>query len=105
MEPAAVSRRNKDVRILHVCARCGERRPNRVAAEDDGEQIAILDAGDDLKTHVIGPRNAKQSPPGDTACEIRVHVNKEARAISIETGGSPAKPVTHNIGRSVGESE
>ena len=57
----------------------------------ESEQVVILSAGDDLSTHVIGPRNTRQSPPGDTTCEIRVHVNKGERALRIETGGIPAK--------------
>jgi predicted AlkP superfamily phosphohydrolase/phosphomutase len=57
----------------------------------ESEQVMILGPGDDLPTSVIGPRNTRQSSPGDTTCEIRVRVNKGARSLSIETGGTPAK--------------
>jgi predicted AlkP superfamily phosphohydrolase/phosphomutase len=57
---------------------------------EESEQVVILGSGSDLKTHVIGPRNTRQSPPGDALCEIRVQVNRESRALVIETGGSPA---------------
>src|SRR6266700_6830423 len=61
------------------------------AQAGESEQVATLGAGDDLNTHVIGPRNTRQSPASDTTCEIRVHVNKGARSLLVETGGSPAK--------------
>jgi predicted AlkP superfamily phosphohydrolase/phosphomutase len=57
----------------------------------ESEQVVILDSGSDFKTHVIGPRNTRQSPPGDTTCEIRVQVSKDRRALLIETGGTPAR--------------
>src|SRR5437016_7089715 len=61
------------------------------AQAGDSEQVVTLGAGDDLSTHVIGPRDTRQSPPSDTTCEIRVRVNKDARLLLIETGGTPAK--------------
>jgi predicted AlkP superfamily phosphohydrolase/phosphomutase len=57
----------------------------------ESEQVVILGAGEDLSTQVIGPRNTRHSPPGDTTCEIHVHVNKGERTLRIETGGTPAK--------------
>jgi predicted AlkP superfamily phosphohydrolase/phosphomutase len=57
----------------------------------ESEQVVILGSGSDLKTHVIGPRNTRQSPPSDTTCEIRVQVKKESSSLVIETGGSPAR--------------
>ena len=57
----------------------------------ESEQVVILDSGSDLKTHVIGPRNTRQSPASDTACEIRVQLKKESRSLVIETGGTPAR--------------
>ncbi len=57
----------------------------------ESEQVVILDSGFDLKTHVIGPRNTRQSPPSDTTCEIRVQMKKEPRCLVIETGGTPAR--------------
>jgi predicted AlkP superfamily phosphohydrolase/phosphomutase len=64
---------------------------DRNAQARESEQVVILEAGSDLKTQVIGPRNTRQSPPGDTKCEIRVQVKKEQRALMIETGGNPAR--------------
>jgi predicted AlkP superfamily phosphohydrolase/phosphomutase len=57
----------------------------------ESEQVVILSSGSDLKTHVIGPRNTRQSPPNDTTCEIRVQVKKDSGSLLIETGGSPAR--------------
>src|SRR6266700_534282 len=57
----------------------------------ESEQVVILDSGSDLKTHVIGPRNTRQSPASDTVCEIRVQLKKEPRSLVIETGGTPAR--------------
>src|SRR5436190_21660562 len=57
----------------------------------ESEQVVFLEPGDDLKTQVIGPRNTRQAPTGDTTCQIRVRVKKNAGALVIETGGIPAK--------------
>jgi predicted AlkP superfamily phosphohydrolase/phosphomutase len=57
----------------------------------ESEQVVILDAGDDLKTQVIGPRNTKQSPHGDTTCEISLQVKKDSKSLVIETGGVPPR--------------
>jgi len=64
---------------------------DRNAQARESEQVIILDSGSDLKAHVIGPRNTRQSPPGDTTCEIRVQVSKDQRRLVIETGGDPAR--------------
>jgi len=64
---------------------------DRNAQARESEQVVILKAGTDLHTHVIGPRNTRQSPPGDTKSEIRVLVKKDQRALMIETGGGPAR--------------
>jgi predicted AlkP superfamily phosphohydrolase/phosphomutase len=57
----------------------------------ESEQVVTLAAGSDIKTHVIGPRNTKQSPPADTKAEIRVQVKKDSRSLLIETAGTPAR--------------
>jgi len=46
--------------------------------------------GSQSATRVIGPRNTKVSPAADTSCEVRIHVDKAARQLAIQTGGSPA---------------
>lgn len=57
----------------------------------ESEQVIQLGAGLDVKTRVIGPRNTRQSPPGDTFCEARVQVDKTGRKLVIHTGGTPAQ--------------
>lgn len=64
---------------------------DRTVKAEESEQVVILGSGADLKTHVIGPRNTRQSPASDTVCEIRVHVDRDAQALVIETGGTPAR--------------
>lgn len=57
----------------------------------ESEQIVTLARGMDFKTHIIGPRNTKQSPPADTKAEIRVLVKEGEQSLQFETGGTPAK--------------
>src|SRR6266536_2040485 len=57
----------------------------------ESEQVVLLEPGDDLETQVIGPRNTRQAPAGDTTRQIRVRVKKNAGALVIETGGTPAR--------------
>ena len=64
---------------------------DRNAQARESEQVVILDSGSDFKARVIGPRNTRQSPPGDTTCEIRVQVRKGRWTLVIETGGHPAR--------------
>ena len=61
-----------------------------VVAEEN-EQLIFLDEGADISTRVIGPRNTKASPAADTSCDVRVHIDKAAGELIIQTGGSPAK--------------
>lgn len=58
---------------------------------NESEQVVMLPPGTDFKTHVIGPRNTKQSPPADAKAEIHIQVNKAAKSLTIETGGSPGR--------------
>ncbi|HEX7896067.1 MAG TPA: alkaline phosphatase family protein [Terriglobales bacterium] len=55
----------------------------------ESEQVLILPSGSQFKTHIIGPRNTKHSPVTDATCEVRVEV--KGNALSIDTGGSPAR--------------
>lgn len=64
---------------------------DRSVSAQENEQLIHLESGRELTTQVIGPRNTRQSPPADTACEIRVRVDKAAHKLVIETGGVPAK--------------
>lgn len=45
MAPLAVARKSGELRVLHRCERCGLERWNRVADEDDGDEIARLSTG------------------------------------------------------------
>ena len=65
---------------------------DRTVVAEENEQLIFLDSrARRLTTRVIGPRNTKASPAADTSCEVRVHVDKAARKLVIQTGGSPAK--------------
>lgn len=55
------------------------------------EQLVHLAKADDIKTHVIGPRNTSVKPFTDLTTEIRVRVDRAASKLIIETGGTPAK--------------
>ena len=57
----------------------------------ESEQVLVLEAGLDLRTTVIGPRHTRQAPASDASAEIRVRVKPEARALVIDTGGSPER--------------
>jgi len=64
---------------------------DKTAVAQENEQLIFLDSGDEIVTRVIGPRNTKGSSATDTSCEVRVHVDKAARKLVIQTGGSPAR--------------
>lgn len=64
---------------------------DRTVSAQESEQLVYLEAGSDVRTQVIGPRNTRQSPPTDTTCEIRACVDKSSRKLVIQTGGTPAK--------------
>jgi predicted AlkP superfamily phosphohydrolase/phosphomutase len=57
----------------------------------ESEQVVVLPAGTQFKTHVIGPRNTKQSPAADATCEIRVQANASSRSLVMETDGTPSR--------------
>jgi predicted AlkP superfamily phosphohydrolase/phosphomutase len=57
----------------------------------ENEQVVFLGPGADLKTHVTGPRNTRQSPASDMVCEIRMQAQKDSRTLMIDTGGTPAR--------------
>jgi predicted AlkP superfamily phosphohydrolase/phosphomutase len=66
---------------------------DRTAQAEENEQLVILQAGDDLTTRVIGPRNTRQGAAADAACEIRVQVDKAERKISIQINGGSERVV------------
>jgi predicted AlkP superfamily phosphohydrolase/phosphomutase len=63
---------------------------DRTAIAEENEQLVFLDAGPELTTRVVGPRNTKTSQASDTYCEVRVQVDKGSRKLVIHTGGSPS---------------
>ena len=62
---------------------------DRGVQSGESEQVVILESGENLKTHVIGPRKPAQA--SDATCDIRVHLKKESRSLVIETGGTPER--------------
>jgi predicted AlkP superfamily phosphohydrolase/phosphomutase len=68
---------------------------DKAALAEENEQLIYLDSGAEITTRAIGPRNTKSSPAADTSCEVRVQVDKIARSLVIQTGGSPAKIEVH----------
>jgi predicted AlkP superfamily phosphohydrolase/phosphomutase len=61
------------------------------AVAEENEQLVLLEPGNEVTTRVIGPRNTKVSPAADTSCEVRVNIDRAARKLVVQTGGSPAK--------------
>ena len=64
---------------------------DRSVHAEESEQVVYLDAGDSLSSKVIGPRNTAKGPAVDAVCDIRVRVDRSARKLVIETGGTPPK--------------
>lgn len=64
---------------------------DKTVQPQENEQLITLDDGDNLSTHVIGPRNTKQGPSVNTSCEIRVQVDKGERKLLIQVNGAPEK--------------
>lgn len=63
---------------------------DRTVQPKEYEQIVYLEREAELQTRVIGPRNTRANPPADTAAEIKIKVDHEARALKISTGSSAA---------------
>ena len=63
---------------------------DRTQSAKENEQLVHLESGDNLKTHLIGPRNTRVSPPTDVIAEIHVRVDRASNSLAIETGGAPA---------------
>jgi predicted AlkP superfamily phosphohydrolase/phosphomutase len=62
---------------------------DRTQSAKENEQLVHLDSGDNLRTHLIGPHNTRVSPAVDLTSEIRVRMDRAARALCFETGGTP----------------
>jgi len=57
------------------------------------EHVIQLDAGDELTTRLIGPRNTKTNPISDLATELKVRIDAATRTVRFEVSGSPAVEV------------
>lgn len=58
------------------------------------EHVVLLDAGDELTTRLIGPRNTRTNPVTDLAIELKVRIDAAARTVRFEVAGSPAVEVS-----------
>jgi predicted AlkP superfamily phosphohydrolase/phosphomutase len=57
------------------------------------EHVIQLDAGNELTTRLIGPRNTKTKPISDLVIELKVRIDASARTVRFEVAGSPAVEV------------
>ena len=61
------------------------------AKAKESENLLTLPAsGNAFETYLIGPRNTRATPPGDTQAPIRIEVDRGAGRARIHTGGAPA---------------
>ena len=60
------------------------------------EQIVHLDAGSEIVTRIIGPRNPRTNPVSDITSEIRVRVDRSARKLTIDSVGNPPVEAAEN---------
>jgi len=51
------------------------------------EPVFYLDGGERLTARVPGPRNPRSKPPSESACEIRIDIDRAARSLRIRPGG------------------
>ena len=56
----------------------------------ENEQLVHLESGEQFKTYVIGPRNTRTNPPAEVIADLRVDVDRSARVLKFQTGGTPA---------------
>jgi predicted AlkP superfamily phosphohydrolase/phosphomutase len=68
---------------------------DKSAKAKESEHLVTLEAGQDLKSRVIGPRNTSTKPAADTIAEIRVVADAAAGKLTMYTGGSPDKIEIH----------
>lgn len=57
-----------------------------IGARDD-EIVVHLDAGDNLVTHVVGPRDTRSRPSRDIHSSIQVQVDRPGRRLTIQAAG------------------
>ncbi len=63
---------------------------DRGASSQENEQLVHLDPGDEIRTHIIGPRDTRSRPVRDLASELTVRVDRAARTLRFDTGSGPA---------------
>ena len=61
---------------------------DRTIRAKESEQVVHLPEGDEITTHVIGPRNTRATPASDTQCEVRVRVDSAARRLTFAVAGT-----------------
>ena len=60
------------------------------------EQIVHLDAGSEIVTSIIGPRNPRTNPISDITSEIRIRVDRSSHKLTIESAGNPPVEAAQN---------
>jgi predicted AlkP superfamily phosphohydrolase/phosphomutase len=66
---------------------------DQTAQAHEYERIIHLDAGNDLRCAVIGPRDTRTAQGADLTSELRVRVDAQGRKLWFETGGASAVEV------------
>ena len=66
---------------------------NRSVKAKEFEHVIQLDAGDELTTRLVGPRNTKTNPISDLVTEVKVRIDAAARKVRFEVSGSRAVEV------------
>jgi hypothetical protein len=62
---------------------------DRTVQPKEHEQVIYLDAGPEIATRVIGPRNPRTKPISDITTDIKVRVDRGARKLIITAGSNP----------------
>ena len=63
---------------------------DRTTSAQENEQLVHLDSGEELRTHIVGPRDTRSRPVRDISSELAVRVNRAERSLRFETAGTPA---------------
>ncbi len=66
---------------------------NRSITAKEFEHVIQLDAGDEVTTRLLGPRNTKTNPISDLVTELRVTIDGAARRVRFAVTGSSAVEV------------
>ncbi len=61
---------------------------DRAVRAKESEQVIHLGEGDDIATHVVGPRNIRANPPSDTRCDLRARVDRASRRVTLTVAGA-----------------